>query len=246
MAKNNNIRSVAHQGFSTTAQYYGNSRISSYVGAAQMGFDYGETDLKFTADNIPVCSHDKTFTDTHDGVTKVTIAECTLAELKTYGYCGETIATLDEVLFTCKTLGLGLYIDHLSPEWDDAKWETIFLLVKKYAMEDHVAWLTTHRPIIDRIQAWYKKSAINLVTGADDLMPLIELAKEIKNDWNEVSINANHAKLTVEQVIAYNRILPPGITLELWTVDKPELFEAFLPYLSAITSNKICANNFLK
>ena len=78
MAKNNNIRSVAHQGFSTTAQYYGNSRISSYVGAAQMGFDYGET-----------------------------------------------IATLDEVLFTCKTLGLGLYIDHLSPEWDDAKWETI-------------------------------------------------------------------------------------------------------------------------
>lgn len=246
MKQNRNIRSVAHQGYSVTDQYYGNSRISSYVGAAEMGFDYGETDLKFTADNVPVCSHDKTFIDTNDGVTEVVIAETPLAELKTKGYYGETIATLDEVLFTCKTLGLGLYIDHLAPFWSDEQWESIFMLVKKYAMEDHVAWLTTHRCNISRIQAWYKKSAINLVTAAEDLTSLIALAKDVKNDWNEVSINACHSKFTVEQVQEYSRMLPPGITLELWTVDKPERFEALLPYLSAITSNKLCANNFKK
>ncbi len=241
MKHNPNFRSVAHQGYSVTEQYYGNSRLSSYIGAAEMGFDYGETDIQFTADGIPVCSHDAAFLDTTDGIAKLTIAEHTLAELKQAGYFGETLATLEEVLYTCKMHGLGLYIDHLG-EWDDARWNTVFSLVKKYSMTDRVAWLTCYPTILARIQAWYPPSALNLCTGNADLSRAIELAKSVKTPVNKVSVNACYSRLSVEQVIAYREMMPPGIELELWTIDDPEAYKAFMPYVSAITSNKICAN----
>lgn len=235
---NPNFRMVSHQGFSVTDQWLGNSRVSSYIGSAEQGFKWAETDIKFTADNIPVCCHDFEFTDSHDGKTRIVIGEHTLAELKTYGYYGEEIATFDEVLYTCKTHGLSLYIDHLDP-WDDARWNTLFSLVLKYKMEDHVAWLSDKECVISRVLAWDPTAEISLVSAQDDITYLIEWAKKYKTEFNKFSINIIYTKHPVEEIIALNQRLPRGVRLEVWIIDEPDIMYEYLPYVSGFTTNTI-------
>lgn len=238
---NPNMRSVAHQGYSTTSQTYGNSRLSSYIGAKKHGFDYGECDIQFSSDGVPVCCHDASFSS--DGTT-VVIAEHTLAELKTYNYYGETIASLDEVVKLCKELGLGLYIDHLNGNWSDAYWNTLFAIVNKYQMQDNVYWLQgIARSVSERILSWYNRAKLVLVINASDLTSAITEANAIKTDLNEVSIDFNYTQVTVAQMQSYAAQLKTGVQLEIWTVDNATDYKSYLPYARGITSNKICYND---
>lgn len=241
---NPNMRSVAHQGYSTTSQAYGNCRLSSYIGAKKHGFDYGECDIKFSSDGVPVCCHDASFSS--NGTT-VVIADHTLAELKTYNYYGETIASLDEVVRLCKELGLGLYIDHLDGNWSDAYWNTIFGIVKKYQMQDNVYWLQgISRTVTTKILTWYKKANIVLVISSNDLTSAITEANDIKTDNNSISIDFNYSNITTSQIETYLSSLNTGIELEAWTIDSATSYEDYMPYLKGITSNRLCYNDIYK
>lgn len=241
---NPNMRSVAHQGYSVIdSEFYGNCRLSSYIGAKEHGFDYGECDVKFSSDGVPVCSHDTTFTDSTTGVS-VNITEHTWAELQTYNYHHERLASLEQVLSKCKELGLGLYIDHLSGNWSDAYWNTIFGLVKKLQMQDNVYWLQAPaRNVTNRILSWYSRAKIVLVVGSNDLTSVITEANAIKTDFNEVSVDFNYAQITVAQMQSYAAQLETGVQLEIWTVDNATDYKSYLPYARGITSNKICYND---
>lgn len=237
---NNNYLSVAHQGYSTTNQTYGNSRISSYIGAKKHGFDTGECDIKFTKDNVPVCSHDPKF---YDSITNsdIVISEKTFSELKQYNYFGEQIASFEEVLYTCKQIGLGLYIDHLSSNFTDENWNSIFRIIKKYQMQDNVYFLCgLSRNVTNKVLEFYKKAKIVLVVSSADLTPAIKFAKEIKTEYNVVSIDFNYNLVPVEQLQTYLEEAPVNIKFEIWTVDNLETYKKYLPFVSAITSNKIC------
>ena len=58
IGNNSNFRMISHQGFSVTDQWLGNSRVSSYIGSANEGFLWAETDIKFSKDGVAVCCHD--------------------------------------------------------------------------------------------------------------------------------------------------------------------------------------------
>ena len=239
--KNQNFRSIAHQGYSITGENEGNCRLSAYYAAARAGFDYAETDLKFTKDGVVVCSHDPVFVDTNNGTDKIAIADHTLEVLKTFGYHGETIATLDEVVRACKEQGLGLYIDHtylFDPE-DTEKWNKIFDVVSRYRMEEHVAWLIVDPKAIDTVLRWHPYAEINLVNMSRDLTEFIEQAASVRTPYNKVSINGHYRFFTVEQLIEYNRMIPRGIGLEFWTVDNIHIYKEFMPYATGLTSNKL-------
>lgn len=241
---NPNMRSVAHQGYSTTSQAYGNSRLSSYIGAKKHGFDFGECDIQFSSDGVPVCCHDASF---NSNGTTVVIADHTLAELKTYNYYGETIASLDEVVKLCKELGLGLYIDHLNGNWSDAYWNTLFAIVKKYQMQDNVYWLQgISRTATTKILTWYNRAKIVLVASSNDLTSFITEANEIKTDLNSVSIDFNYSNITTSQIETYLSSLNTGIELEAWTIDSATSYEDYMPYLKGITSNRLCYNDIYK
>ena len=237
---NNNYLSVAHQGYSITNQTYGNSRISSYIGAKKHGFGAGECDIKFSKDNIPVCSHDPKF---YDSITNsdIVISEKTFSELKQYNYFGEQIASFEEVLSTCKDIGLNLYIDHLSATFTDENWNSIFNIIKKFQMQDSVYFLCgLSRKVTNKVLEFYSKAKIVLVVSSSDLTPAINFAKEIKTEYNSVSIDFNYNLVTVEQLQTYLEEAPVNIKFEIWTVDDKETYKKYLPFVSAITSNKIC------
>lgn len=247
---NLNMRSVAHQGFSTTGETYGNCRLSSYIGAKQHGFDFAECDLQWTSDMIPVCCHDASF---NSNGTTVVIADHTLAELKTYSYYGETIASFEEVLAKCKSLGLGLYIDK---SWfDQTHFNIMAAIVDKYQMQDNVYWLLQGavQPTFDMINNWYPNAKYSVVlnTGATapteaQIQAVVDFANQNKTVNNYISIDVNHSYFTVEQLASLSAQLTHGVQLECWTIDDVTRYKEVLPYLCAITSNKICYNDVYK
>ena len=228
------IDSVCHQGYSES-ESYNRCKAGGYTLAKQHGFNWGECDIQFTSDGIPVCAHDASFVS--DGLT-VVISEHTFSDLQNYDYYGSTIASFEAILTECKTAGLGLYIDHING-LNDTKWNSLFSIVKKLQMEDNVKWLQPlSREITNRILTWYKKSKIAIVTSASDLTDTIAEANAIKTDFNEISIDAMYSNFTTTQISNAVALLNPGVKLEVWTIDTLATCQEYLPYVSGITSNK--------
>lgn len=229
------INSIAHQGYSET-DTYNRSKAGGYIRAKEKGFNYGETDIRFTLDGIPVCAHDATFVS--DGIT-IVIADETLAQLKTYDYYGGTIASFEEIVAECKSVGLGLYIDHLVNSWTDAQWNSLFNIVKKYQMQDNVVWSqTTSNVIANKILSFYKYSKIVIVTSDSDLTNVINFANNIKTDYNKVGLQVNYSNFTTSQINQIIQNLNPEIKFEVWTIDNLQTCKEYMPYVSGITSNK--------
>lgn len=238
---NKNCRSVAHQGYSPVFGEIGHCKLEAYVEAKKHGFDYGECDIKFSSDGVPVCSHDTTFDS--DGVT-IVIAEHTVEELKTYSYYGSTIATFEEVISKCKMLGLGLYIDHLNANWPDTNWNTIFYIVKKYQMLDNVYWLLNHVSMASRILTSYNKAKLVLLADSyANTVTAISNANAIKTDLNSVSVDFLFTTVSVSDLVNLQATANSGIEFEAWTLDTTGVYKSYMPFVSGITSNKVCYND---
>jgi glycerophosphoryl diester phosphodiesterase len=234
------VRNVAHQGYSITSRFYGDSRLSSYTTLAKNGFDYGECDVQWSSDNVPVCCHDSSFVDQTTSDT-IVIADHTAAELKTYNYYGETIATFEEILVECKKQGVGLYIDKTGDfliNHDDRK-AIMFGLVTKYEMEDDVVFLVSVQAQVDALLAWYDKVSIGILVNSTISSTEISLANGAYNGKNYVFIDAAKTNNTTSDVATAKESLLVGVKIELWTIDDVTQYKSYFPYVSGITSNKL-------
>ncbi|TAN76917.1 MAG: glycerophosphodiester phosphodiesterase [Magnetospirillum sp.] len=105
---------IGHRGAAGLAP---ENTLASFRRAAALGVAMVEFDARLTADRQPVVFHDDTLERTTDGAGAV--AARSLAELKRLDagswfapqFGGERIATLDEVLILCLTLGLGINLE---------------------------------------------------------------------------------------------------------------------------------------
>ena len=239
--ENKNLESVAHQGFSTNGQAYGNCRISSYIGAKEAGFTAGECDIKWTSDMIPVCCHDASFTS--NGQT-IVIGSHTYAELITYDYYGETIASFDQVVETCKSLGLNLYIDQVYSNWSSTSYDKVFQIIKHHGMLDNVKFLVLDKASADILLTYYNKLKISFVTEQSDITSLITDVNATKTDLNDVSIDIKWGVISEANIKTYAESLKPGVYFETWTVDYSNYYKAALKYVKGITSNKISYSSY--
>lgn len=235
------LKNVAHQGYSLTSNYYGNNRLSSYTKLAEYGFDFGEVDIQFSSDGVPVCCHDATFTD-QDTSEVIIIADHTAAELKTYNYYGETIATLEEVIAECKNQGCGVYLDKVGGFISDAtKLSAVTSLLMKYSMEDHAVWLIgASQTNVDYIHNWYADAPVTFLVYTAVTASDITLANSVRNaSRGYVGIDFDCSTMTVDEIIAAKASLSPGVSLETWTIDSATIYANYAPYVSRITSNKL-------
>lgn len=239
--KNDLFESVAHQGYSITSQPYGNCRLSSYIGAKEHGFTAGECDIKWTSDLVPVCCHDASFSS---GGETIVISENTYNDIKDLDYYGEKIATFEEVLSTCKKLGLKLYIDHVYYGWTETAWQIFFGIIRKYNMENNVKFLLLNDiNAINKVLNWYSKANIAIVTAEDSLGSVIATANSVKTDSNKISIDCYTNNTSVSEVADAMAYLNKDISIEIWTVDNVTDYLLYLPYVSGITSNRLCYND---
>lgn len=244
--------SVSHQGYSTTGQAVGYNKISSYIGSFKHGFDIAETDIQFSSDGVPVCCHDASFVDSNNGSTTVVIADYTVAELKAYGYYGETIATLAEVVETCKMYGLKLELDKIdaSGNWTDSQWQSIFDVVATYQMQDHIIWTIPYNSNakFNRILAFNPRAKIMMNVRDLQLLDsyITWMSSVLTNDC-EIIFAVDHVTMTVDELKAYNLRLAANrnVHILVWTIDDPSVYKDYMPYAWGITSNKLCAKDIM-
>lgn len=232
--------SIAHQGYSET-ESTNNNRLSGYARAAGKGFDYAECDVQMTRNNVPVCCHEGTFIDATTGNT-ITIASENYADLIGYDYYGETIASLDEVIASCKAHGIGVVIDQISP----AKLTYILPIVKLYAMERRTAYILNYisnstlvASMIQTILAFDPCAYIMIIVNQSTIADAITAVTPYKTAHNKIDFSLNYATNTVENVKTLIPSLPAGSHFTMWTIDGLATCKAYLPYVAAITSNKI-------
>lgn len=100
------VKFIAHRGLSS--KYYENSE-EAFIGAAESDFFYGiETDVHFTSDGVPVCSHnDDTFENADITVTQSTYDQIKDIPLKKdgYGHVNSEICLYQRYLDICAEYG---------------------------------------------------------------------------------------------------------------------------------------------
>lgn len=239
--KTGDFISVCHQGYSET-DATGHNLLAGYSLAKEKGFDWAECDLKKTSDNILVCCHEASFEDqtTHE---TIIISEHTLAELQTYNYYGGTIATFEDVVKECKLNGIELAIDQIG---NDIRFD-VFPIVKKYAMQKQVAYvLQDNLSYPDLISAIYESihsqdpyATIFVIAQPENLNHAITFCNTIKTANNTVTLYLNYALYQYTELPTIQQSLNSDINIGVWTIDYIPTYKQYLPYVCAITSNKI-------
>ena len=142
--------------------------------------------------------------------------------------------------------GLGLYIDHLDGSWTNAEWQSLFDIVQKYCMTKNVVWLipSLSTLLTDPIRTWDANASFTyvLTTVPTDFATVVSALDALKTETNTVSIDLNCAVISAQDMPIYTSQLTPNVDLEIWTVNGISEWQAYLPYVVGITSNKICAN----
>lgn len=147
---------------------------------------------------------------------------------------------------TCKTYGMGVYVDHINGSWTSAQWRALFDVVQKYDMAKNTIWLIPAvSPLTSGvIQAWYSDANFSRVFTSvpSDFASAVTAMKGLKTASNVVSIDLPTASIAAEDMPTYTAQLVPEVNLEVWCADTIEDWFAYLPYVSGITSNRVCAN----
>lgn len=240
--------SICHQGYSETGTV-GHDLLSGYELAAKYGFDYAETDVKLSSDNVVMCCHDASFTDQTTGDT-IVIADHTAAELKTYNFYGSTIATLDEVMESCKMNRIGLAIDQITP----ALLQYVFPVVKKYGMQRSVIYLGGWAAgnagyatnVFNAIVAFDKKANIMfLCNTASVRSEMITWINALDKGDTRLYISCNSSAFSASDISAMTGDLNADVSIALYTVDDASAAKSYYPHITALTSNKISLSNIL-
>lgn len=230
--------SVAHRGYHPRGVAENSAEAYRYAKLA--GFDYGETDIQWTKDNIPVCCHNDFFLDNYSKE-KVVIPDHTLEELKSkyFYHYGSKISSLEEVLVVCKEMGLGLYIDHFD-FYEGEREAKIYSLIKHFGKEK-VCYLfdTLNKRGIDQVMAFDPKATIVLVWCDKMNNNLIEFANEIKTDSNKVILDLTFLSNPISKLVSNYQQLKEGIGYGVWTVNDHDIFNHYRPYVESITSDSL-------
>lgn len=243
---NPNVRAVNHRGYCTKAP---ENTLSAYRLSRKMGFTFAECDVDMTSDGIPVLLHDGNVDRTSNGTGN--IKEMTFEEARSldFGswfspeYAGEKIPAFEEFIILCKWIGLHPYIEIKDGGGIETSADVKRLvdIVKRYNMENLVTWISFSNVLLGYVKEHHATARLGLVVG--QVTPyIIELAKALKTDSNDVFIDANYNQLTTEIV---KSCLAQSIPLEVWTVNGESIIRNLDPYVSGYTSDNLLANEVL-
>lgn len=119
-----NIPAVAHRG--GTERYVENT-LNAFRDAANRGVAYWETDVRFTADDVPVLLHNETLDQTTDGTGPVAdLLADDLADVRTVG--GQQVPTLAELINDAQVDGARILVE-LKTNPTPAQWAAVLAAI---------------------------------------------------------------------------------------------------------------------
>lgn len=233
----NNKRLVSHRGYNETAP---ENTISAFQKSYEYGYKYVETDVTFTADDVPVLLHDDTIDRTSNGSGKIGslayeyVRTLDFGSWKSEEYVGEKIPSFDEFMEFCSTHGIHPYVELKSNITQNRVYE-LLNIVDKYNMREKTSWVSFS---IEYLQ--YMKNAdpkaelgLNTVDVNDNTYNLIQSLKTSENT-PFLSISTSCLNNALVQ-----RCKSENIPIGVWVCDtRNEVFELD-PYIAIVTTNQV-------
>ena len=247
------IKGVAHRGYSAGAP---ENTLPAYIMAKERGFNYCETDVQFTSDNVPVLLHDSTINRTarnSDGTTistTIPISSITYQDLLNYDFgiwkgsqfAGTKIPTLEQFISTCKKLILHPYIEIKSDaEYSNSQLDILIDIVKSNGMINNVSWISGNSSYLAYIKTQLPEARIGLVTSILTTQ-LVDTAYSLKTSTNEVFLTSDYRYLTVETI---NYAISKEVPVEGWTIDDTATILSLQKYITGVTSDLYIAGKIL-
>lgn len=236
------VKGVAHRGYSAIAP---ENTLPAYKLAKKNGFNYVECDICWTADNVPVLSHDTTIDRCSDGTG--TIANMTLTELREYdfgswkssAYAGTKIPTFEEFISLCRALGLYPYLDPRSN--NGSKLQQVIDIYTDYGMRGKITWIGGS-DIMAAIASRDTTARLGMFATSTITATTINTILSYKTANNDVFIDADNSYATDEGIAICEEAEVP---IEVWTLDTAATIKALNPYITGVTSNFQIAGKLL-
>ncbi|WP_040206127.1 glycerophosphodiester phosphodiesterase [Neobacillus jeddahensis] len=241
--KNDRPLVIAHQGGELLAP---SNTMASFTNAANMGVDVIETDLHITKDGYLVAIHDPSVDRTTNGHGK--IADMTLEEIQkldagyqfkdlhgNYSYRGKgvTIPTVEEIFQKFGDMRIEMEIkDDNPPERYKEMSAKLWVLIKKYKMEDKLLVASFDQEILDTFNQ-YAKGRVATAGGKQEVTKFVVFHKfflrdlyQPQTDSFQLPTKDSGFDLTDEKLItgAHRR----GQQIHYWTIDDPKMMKKLL------------------
>lgn len=243
---NQNIICANHRGYHNG---YPENTLWAFAQSKLHGFAWIENDVRMTSDGVGVLLHDESINRTArtaDGEalsTTINIADITYEQALDYdfgisegnAFAGTKIVTVEECIAFCKKVGLNILME---PKVAGSG-TYCANLVKRYAMEDHVIWISFGAPQLQEVLAVLPKATVGFVTTDDPSALHITTALALKTADNKVYIDYNYTKSisTIRDSMVSN-----DIGYGVYTLDDASALATLDPYCSMITSNVLIAS----
>lgn len=227
---------IAHRGASA---YAPENSLQAFEKAAEMGADMVEIDVRVTADEVPIVTHDSSLRRLY-GI-NAAVSDLPLAELRELianvpeGAPSAPIPTFAEVARICADLKLGLYLD--IKELTPAAGQTVFAVLAEHGLTPYSVF-ASFRP--DAV-AELKHSAPNILTAilfASTHVDPVQIGRAVSADfvhpcWERFP--APHTLLTSEWMGA---VRAASLGVMCWHEERPEEIKA----LAALGVDGICSD----
>ncbi len=234
------VKSIAHRGVSGLAP---ENTLPAFRLAAEHGFSCVETDIRFTADGVPVCLHDSSIDRTSNGTGD--LSQMTFDEVRRYDFgawksaefAGTRIPAFEEFIGLCKSLGLHPYIE--LKEGTTEQIRDLVETVNRYGMRGMVSWISFDRNLLNAVRWSDDEARLGLLLSKADTGAVHEIAA-LRSGKNLLFLSTCvYSDELVRQ--CRNADLP----LEVWVVNDETLLEEMDPYVTGVTSNGLNYGQFL-
>jgi glycerophosphoryl diester phosphodiesterase len=223
---------IAHRGASAYAQ---ENSLTAFQKAAEMLGDMVEVDIRVTADQTPVVTHDSNLRRLF-GI-DTSIGDLTFEQLRAATPPGlEPIHSFEEVAVACADLELGLYLDikDLSP----AAGESVFASLKKHDLTRYTIFGSFRPDWLAEIKATYPSVSTSILFSSTHLEPML-LARAISCDYVhpcwENAAPEPHTLLTCDWI---RRVREAELGIVCWHEERPSEIAA----LQALGVDAICSD----
>lgn len=234
------MKGVNHRGWGECPE----NTLIAYKQSATHGFNYVETDVRYTSDGVPVLLHDASINRTArnaDGSAvsgTVNISAITYEQALTYdfgiykgaSFSGTKIAKFEDFILLCKQLALHPYIE-LKTGMTNAQIINLVDIVRNYGMLDSVTWIAYATGWFNLITTRHARSRIGVLMTSTT-QATIDAAKAYRTGKNSVFINTSAYDDSAVALAKAN-----GMPMEAWTLDDDDIIKALDPYITGVTSN---------
>ncbi len=234
------IKGVNHRGYNKEAP---ENTLPAFRLSKLNGFNYVETDIRFTMDGIPVLLHDESIDRTSNGLGK--IKEMSLEEVRSFdfGYWkdssfkGTQIPTLKEFLSLCVEIDLSPHLELKAGSKSQVF--QIVDLVEQFGLNDNVTYTSFNQNLLKYVLERTPNASVGVLTRSVNESEITK-ACSLSTNYNQVFIGASDYSESASSLCKQ-----AGLPLGVWVVDSKEKILRLPRYVSSVSSNSLHAGRVL-